>query len=211
MRPAPCHRPLRIAQTVYGRAQQLTCADGAGQPRQHRDTVDSRRQRDHRRDAPVVGGEADNVTAGVRNAPQHNAFRVDVRQPPGSGNRGAVIPALAWGRHQLARRPARPAEPAVVEQQPVESASGEAARIVHQGAGVPSARESRCHHHARHSARTGERIAIRVEMPSGATVAATGKADLVHTGPSPKVFLLTQNVRRRRTGWNGSMHTSNGE
>ena len=81
----------------------------------------------------------------------------------------------------MARRPARPAEPAVVEQHHVESGPGEAARIVDQGAGVPSARESRCHHHARDSALTGERIAIRAEMPSGATVAATGKADLVHT------------------------------
>ena len=116
MRPAPCHRPLRIAHTVCGRAQQLTCADAAGQLCQHRHTVDRRRQRDHRRDAPVLGGDAHNVTAGVRNAPQHNAFRVDARQLSGSGECGAVIPALAWGRHQLARRPARPAEPAVVEQ-----------------------------------------------------------------------------------------------
>ena len=167
------------------------------------------RQRDDRRDAPIVGGDAHDVTAGVRNAPQHNAFRVDARQLAGSGNRGAVVPALAWDRHQLARRPARRAEPAVVEQHHVQSGGGEAARIVHQGAGVPSARESRCHHHARHSARTGERIAIRVEMPSGATVAATGKADLVHTGPSPKVFLLTQNLRRERTGRNRPPHTSN--
>ena len=84
----------------------MTCADAAGQPRQDRYTVDGGRQRDHRRDAPVVGGDAHNVTAGVRNTPQHNAFRIDARQLAGSGNGGAVIPALAWDRYQLARRPA---------------------------------------------------------------------------------------------------------
>ena len=95
MRLAPCHRPLRIAHTVCGRTQQMTCADGARQAGQHCYSIDRRRQRDHRRAAPVLGGDAHNVTAGVRNTPQHNAFRVDARKLPGSGDRSAVIPALA--------------------------------------------------------------------------------------------------------------------
>ena len=97
MRPAPCHRPLRIAHAVCGRAQQMTCADAAGQPRQHCYTVDRRRQRDHRRDAPVLGGDAHNVTAGVRNAPQHNAFRVDARQLSGSGDARRGNPGAGVG------------------------------------------------------------------------------------------------------------------
>ena len=88
-------RSLRIAHHRGRHAQQMTHADAAGQPRQHRYPVDRRGQRDHRSDAPVFGGDAHNVTAGERNAPQHNAFRVDAGQLAGGGDGGAVIPALA--------------------------------------------------------------------------------------------------------------------
>ena len=151
MRRASCHRSKRIAQTMCGHAQQLTYAGVAGKLRQHRYTIDRRGQRDHRRDARRPRRRRERHDRRKRKSPTAQCVRGRRRQLPGGGNCRVVVLALACGRHQLARRPARRAEPAVVEQHHVESGGGEAARIVHQGAGVPGARESRCHHHARHA------------------------------------------------------------
>ena len=69
MRRASRQSPERITQTVRGHAEQMTYAGIAGELRQHRHTVHCRGHRHHCRDAAVLGGDADDVTAGERDPP----------------------------------------------------------------------------------------------------------------------------------------------
>ena len=95
MRRASRQPSNRITQTVSGHPEQLEYAGVAGKLRQHRHTVHRRGHRHHCRDAAVLGGDADDMTAGERDPPQHDALRIDAGQPPGGSDCRVIVLALA--------------------------------------------------------------------------------------------------------------------
>ena len=95
MRRAPREAPQRVAQAMRGYAEEMEHAGVASELRHHRRTVHGRGHRHQCRDAPVVGGNPNDMTAGIGDPPQHYAFGIDPRQPPGGGDGRVIVLALA--------------------------------------------------------------------------------------------------------------------
>ena len=86
MRRASRQPSNRITQTVPGHAEQLECTGVASELREHRHTVHRRGHRHHCRDAAVLGGDADDMTAGERDP--HRTMRSG--STPGSRRAAAI-------------------------------------------------------------------------------------------------------------------------
>ena len=95
MRRASRQSPKRITQTVRGHPEQLEYARVASELRQHRDTVHRRRHRHHCRDAAILGGDANDMTAGEGDPPQHDALGIDAGQLARGGDCRVIVLALA--------------------------------------------------------------------------------------------------------------------
>ena len=78
-----------------GHPEQLEYAGVTGKLREYRHTVHRRSHRHHCRDAAVLGGDANDVTAGEGDPPQHDSLGIDAGQPARGGDCRVIVLALA--------------------------------------------------------------------------------------------------------------------